>query len=199
MFPLFESIKLLDGSFFHLDLHQERMDESLLQIFGHKNIHNLQSIVQNQKFPQKGLFKYRLAYGLEKFKIEIIPYQSKKIKTLRIVSCDDINYELKFSDRKKFNFLLKKNSDVDEILILKNGLLSDSSYSNIVLWNGEEWQTPRKPLLKGIQRKFLLSQNKIKVAEIGVSELDKYEKIGLINAMMDFEDMSVIEVENIQY
>ena len=39
----------------------------------------------------------------------------------------------------------------DEILITRNGLLTDTSIANIALFNGKEWHTPKHPLLKGVQ------------------------------------------------
>jgi 4-amino-4-deoxychorismate lyase len=199
MFPLFESIKIKDGEIFHLDLHQKRMDESYYQFYEKANIHHLQEILTSHKIFNKGLFKCRVSYGRDKTKIEIDAYQRKEIKSLRIVKCDELNYELKFTDRKIFNRLKDQNSDVDEIIILKNGFISDTSFSNLIFWNGKEWHTPSRPLLKGVQRKFFLTRNMINEVEIGVSDLGKYEKIGLINAMMDFDDMPIIDIKQIQF
>ena len=199
MFPLFESIKIKDGKIFHLDLHQERMDESYHQYYGKTNIHQLEKIIHTQGIPKEGTFKCRLSYHRDECKIEMDSYLKKDIKSLRIVKCDELDYELKFTDRKKFNHLKDQNLDVDEILILKNDFLTDSSYSNIIFWNGIEWHTPSTPLLKGIQRKYLLSRNLINEREISVSDLGKYKKIGLINAMMDFEEMPIIDIKQIQF
>ena len=33
----------------------------------------------------------------------------------------------------------------DEILITRNGLLTDTSIANIALFNGKEWHTPKHP------------------------------------------------------
>ncbi len=195
---LFESIKIKDGIPFHLDLHQKRMDRSVRNFFGVGNKIQILDVLNQQALPKKGLFKCRIVYGKEINEILILPYKQKKIKSLRIVKCDEIEYEYKYADRQLLNKLLLENSDVDEIIIVKNGLITDTSYSNLVFWNGYEWHTPSSALLKGIQREFLIAENMIKPIEIRLSDLRKYQKVGLINAMMDMDEMPIIEIDKIQ-
>lgn len=199
MCQLFESIKIKDGRAFHVDLHQNRMDRSVNGIFKTANSINITSVLYHEDLPQKGLFKCRIVYDEVVRSIEFIPYKQKNIQSLEIVKADDLEYDFKFVDRKKFNDLIVENSGVDEIIILKNGNITDSSYSNLVFWNGAAWHTPDKPLFKGIQREFLISQNIIKEVEIRLSDLKKYKKVGLINAMMDFEDMPVVEMAKVDF
>lgn len=197
MCQLFESIKIKDGKAFHVDLHQNRMDRSIREIFGVSNKLNISSILKEQQIPQQGLFKCRIVYDKELIAVEILPYTKKKINTLRIVRCDELEYQHKYSNREVLNSLVKQNSDVDEIIILKNELITDSTYSNLVFWNGAQWHTPEKPLLKGIQREFLISEKKISSTEIRIQDLKNYTKVGLINAMMNLEEMPVIEISKI--
>jgi 4-amino-4-deoxychorismate lyase len=198
MCQLFESIKIKDGIVFHLDLHQQRMDCSVKAVFGIENNIKISEILSDKKIPSKGLFKCRLSYNEEIQDFQILPYQQKMINSLKLVKCDEIKYNYKYSNRDKLNELLVENKDADEIIIVKNGFITDSSYSNLVFWNGETWHTPSTPLLKGIQREYLISQNKIKAVEIRVQDLEKYQKVGLINDMMDLEDMPIIETKNIK-
>lgn len=197
MCQLFESIKIKDGKAFHVELHQKRMDRSVKEIFKTINSINLAGVLKAQEIPQCGLFKCRIVYDEILRSVEFVPYTQKSIRTLGLVNADDLEYDFKFSDRKRFNDLISENLNVDEIFILKNGFVTDSSYTNLVFWNGEEWHTPDRPLLKGIQREYLLSQKVIKEIEIRSTDLKKYQKVGLINAMMDFEDMPVIAIENV--
>lgn len=194
MCPLFESIKIKDGKAFHLNLHQQRMDRSVKQVLGIKNKIKILEILSQRNIPPSGLFKCRISYTDKIIDFKILPYQQKFIKTLKLVECNDIQYPLKFSDREYLNDLLDRKGDADEIIIVKNDLITDSSYSNLVLWNGEDWHTPSTPLLQGTKREYLISKNKIKVVKIGVKDLKKYQKVGLINAMMDLEDMPVIDI-----
>ena len=198
MCQLFESIKVKDGKAFHVDLHQNRMNRSVKEIFKIVNSINIANSLNDTKLPQKGLFKCRIVYDEVLRSIEFVPYKQKSIHSLSLVKADDLEYNFKYSDRKKLNELIVQNSGVDEIIILKNGFITDSSYSNLVFWNGEEWYTSDRPLFKGIQREFLISQKMIKETEIRLIDLKKYKKVGLINAMMDFEDMPVIDTEMVR-
>jgi len=199
MCQLFESLKIKDGKAFHVDLHQNRMDRSVKEIFKTVNSINIASTLNDIKIPQKGLFKCRIVYDEVLRSIEFVPYIQKSIHSLGLVEADDLDYDLKFVDRKKLIELIVENSNVDEIIILKNGFITDSSFSNLVFWDGEEWHTPDKPLFKGIQREFLLSQNMIKEAEIRLTDLKKYNKVGLINAMMDFESIPIVEMAKVDF
>ena len=192
-----ESIKIKDGQARHLDLHQDRMDRSIAEIYRTPNRLKISKILKNYEIPASGLYKGRIVYDLEVRDFQIIAYQPKKIKSVRAVDGDHIEYSYKYENREVFKKLLDRNSDVDEIIIIKKGLISDSSYSNLVFWDGHHWITPSSPLLQGVQREYLLAEKKIISRKIRLSDLAKYERIGFINAMMDLNDMPVIGMEKL--
>ena len=76
--------------------------------------------------------------------------------------------------------------------------ITDSFTANPVFFDGGHWWTPDTPLLPGTQRELLISEGKISVCRITPTDLSKYEKVGLINALQDMNDMPVISVENIK-
>ena len=63
-------------------------------------------------------------------------------------------------------FLIRQ--DKDDILIVKNGLLTDTSIANIALYDGNDWYTPLHPLLKGTKRAELLDKGVLKEKEIKI-------------------------------
>ncbi len=83
-----------------------------------------------------------------------------------------------------------------DILIVKNGLITDTSYSNIILYDGKEWFAPKSFILNGVKRQFLLNTGKIKEIKIALEDLKNFEKISLINAMLEPQDIE-IGIENI--
>ena len=85
----------------------------------------------------------------------------------------------------------------EKIVIVKQGFITDTSYANIVFFDGHKWFTPVSPLLKGTKRTFLLDKKIIEETEIRIDDLEKFKKARLINAMIDFEDKVEILVENI--
>ena len=60
-----------------------------------------------------------------------------------------------------------------EIIIIKNGLVIDTSFTNIAIHKDGKWLTPKHPLLLGTKRAALLEQGIIQEADITVDDLMK--------------------------
>ena len=174
---LLETIKCHDGKVFHLPYHQNRVNISR-QKLGFSSLLEL-SISP----PKKGLFRCRITYGEEIKSIDFIPYIPKEVNSFKLVF-SELSYDLKYEERKAINELMSE--EADEIIIIKNELVTDCSIANLCFFNGEEWLTPKTPLLKGTTRARLLDEKKIKLADIHYTEVQKFEKIAMINAMIDF-------------
>ena len=110
---------------------------------------------------------------------------------------DEINYSHKYHNRNHLENLFSQKGDCGDILIVKNGLITDTSFANILFYNGKEWLTPANPLLKGTQRKFLLETEKVSTADIRPSDLKYFKRARLVNAMMRFEDETGVNLSNI--
>ena len=119
--------------------------------------------------------------------IEFVPYQARVIRSLRIVEHDRISYEFKYSDRKAIDRLFELRKNCDDILIVKRGMVTDSSFANIVFKRDKKWYTPWAPLLKGTMRSKLLERNIIQEDEIRLKDIYNFETFKLINAMLEFE------------
>ena len=195
---LIESIKLLDGQFHNLFYHEQRMNRALKMLCGVQDNFDLEEFLNQFERPQQGLYKCRLEYDDRSKEIEFVPYQPKSINTLRVVEHDRISYEFKFKDRKLINRLYELRKDCDDILIVKRGFVTDSSFSNIVFKRGKRWLTPWSALLKGTMRTKLLERNLIHQEEIRVEDISSFESFKLINAMLEF-DAPEIEVSNIVF
>lgn len=193
-----ESIKIINGEAKLLDLHQKRMHQSVLTKFNLK-APDLRLILNTVEIPSNGIFKCRIIYDSIIRKLEFIPYKKREIESLKVVIDNDINYVFKFENRDKLNKLFSKRKNCDDIIIVKNNQITDSSYSNLVFFDGINWLTPVNPLLNGIQRQFLLSKKLIFETKITVKNIKYYQKIGLINAMLDLESMPVISIENVKF
>jgi 4-amino-4-deoxychorismate lyase len=146
---------------------------------------------------EKTIFKCRITYAKHIEKIEFLPYQIPTISSLKLVMNDEIDYSYKFSDRSQLNRLYKKRGNCDDILIVKQGFITDTSYANVLFYNGKEWLTPTHPLLRGTQRASLLERDRIRVADIRPEDLKHFEKARIINAMIRFEDELDINILNI--
>ena len=192
---LLETIRLENGEYSNLDLHQERMSVALRQLFNCSNkislLHYLDEIEIKNKVD---LQKCRIVYDSEIRKVEFTLYEMPKIESLKLIVCDNIDYRYKYVDRSKINELYSQKESADDIIIINNGFVTDSSYANLLFYDGNNWLTPSKPLLKGTQLASLLRSKKIILADIVPSDLVNFEKIRLINAMLRFEDKVDINV-----
>ena len=194
---LIETIKCLDGKLINLPFHQKRFDHARQECFGSGDSIDLEEVLQVPEETKTGLFKCRVLYSDKIEKIEFHSYTYRQVKSLKLVEDNKIDYHLKFADRKQLSFLFEQRGNCDDILIVKNGCITDSYTANPIFWDGHIWWTPDTPLLPGTQRARLLEEGKIKVCRITREDLTKYSKIGLINAMQDLETMPVIQMERV--
>ena len=84
------------------------------------------------------------------------------------------------------NLFLKKE-DCDEIIIIKNSIVTDTSIANIAIFDGNIWLTSKNCLLKGTTRNRLLEDKFLVEKDITINMLKKASKIALMNAMIDFD------------
>lgn len=194
MSQFLETIKLLDGEFYNLEYHQQRLSNTC----SHFNLMDfkLDRVLKDQAIPRKGLYKCRIIYGADGAKFECIPYHAKSVKSLKLVESDSINYQYKWEDRREMNHLFNLKGNADDVIIVKNGFVTDASYANLLFWDGKNWFTPEQPLLKGTQREFLIKNELIKQSTISITDLRKFEKVKLINSMLGMQGPE-ISVSNI--
>ena len=107
------------------------------------------------------------------------------------MQANTIDYTYKSAGREPLNCLFALRGACDDILIVKQGLLTDTSIANIALWDGCEWHTPAQPLLAGTQRRHLLDSGQIKETDIPVASLGNYRHIRLFNALIPFGEVEL--------
>ncbi len=191
-----EAIKLNDGIFYNLPLHIARINRTT-QNFYNREI-DLSALFHNiPDIYKKGLYKFRIVYSTKIISVEYIPYTFRTIKSIGIVKDDTIDYSFKYADRNQINALLAA-SGYDEIIIVKNGLVTDASSSNLVFENEEGLFTPSTYLLKGTKRDYLLEKGIIKEKRISLKDISLYSNVYLINAMIDLDDKLYFPIENIE-
>lgn len=190
MFPVFETIKVYQGNIHNLELHSQRMLVTAKSLWN-ASIKLKHLTTDILALHNGNLQKCQIKYNQVNTEINLVDYTPRTITKLLLHKDDQIDYHFKFTDRQKLLGPLKdRRPDVD-VLFVKNGLLSDSSFSNIALWNGREWHTPSFPLLYGTKRRFYLSQEKIIGKDIKAIDLKQYQYVSLINAMLDLNDLII--------
>jgi len=195
MYPLVESIKAENGQFFLLDYHQERLELTFRALFQRSCPWQLKDTLPEP--PSKGMFKTRFLYNDSAYTVEVLPYTSKEIKSLKLVDIGEYTYAHKWIDRSEIDTAFAQRGNCDDILMVKNGLLTDASYANIVLFDGTDWFTPDIPLFKGVQRAFLLEHKTIQTASISSNDLTNFKGFQLINAMNPLDPKRFVSVKGI--
>ncbi|MDD2790778.1 MAG: aminotransferase class IV family protein [Sulfurimonas sp.] len=185
----FETIKIVDGQIFSLEYHQRRY-ESVLKSFGLTAFEDLRAYICA---PSKGFFRCKLVYDADSIEVAYYPYEKRAIQRLKLVVDDAIVYSFKSTDRTQLDALFAKRSECDDVLIVRNGLVSDTSIANIAFESEGIWYTPKKPLLEGTTRARLLDEGKLFARDIAVEDLKNYSGIALMNAMIEFD---IITQEN---
>ncbi len=191
-----ESIQLKDGDFKRLIFHQARIDYVFEKFFsGHPSIH-LASLFNEIVYPSVGLIKCRIIFDKDYHEVDFQQYKIREIRSLKIVETDMESMPYKSENRKKLIDAFEKRGNCDDVLLVKNGLLTDTSYTNVALYDGTNWMTPRKPLIYGVNRAELLEKNIILEKDILLNELGNYKKIRLFNAMIEFGEIE-LEMDSI--
>lgn len=186
---LFETIKAINKKLTNVSFHNERMNRSRFELLGLKNDLNLAELVEIPTDITNDVYKCKVIYADTIKDVEFRKYTPRKIEKLHLIENDEIDYSYKYLDRKMIDDLIKENckDESEDILIIKNGRVTDTSYSNVVLFDGKEWHTPKFPLLKGTKRAKLLYDKRINEKDIMIYELKQYKEIILINAMLEFD------------
>lgn len=180
-----ETIKVIDGKVNNLSYHQQRVFRTIGKMI-------------DLPLPQlpddtKGIMKHRIVYDSMGKIVDVStsPYTMRAIRSLHIVFDDVIDYASKYEDRSLLNNLFSMRGDADDILIIKDGYVSDTSYCNIVFENKTGLFTPYTPLLLGTKRQILLDKGIIMSRSIKLENISDYDSIYLINSMIELGELKI--------
>jgi 4-amino-4-deoxychorismate lyase len=198
MSRLVETIKIENGILQNISFHNERMIRSLFDIYNIKSVMLLEKLIIIPEDLKEGIFKCRVEYDRDIRKVEFLPYKIKIINSLKLVVDNSIDYAYKFLDRKRIEELSSSCEQNEDILIIKNRMITDSSYANVIFREQSgDWVTPSSYLLPGTQRASLLKRGIIHEDIITYKDLRKYSEVRLINAMMGIKDTEGIPISNL--
>lgn len=194
---LFESIQIKSGIPQKLDYHNERMNRSRNELFCLLEELYLEDYIQVPHEFSEGIVKCRVEYGENIEKIEFEKYQYRQHNSFYLVN-SNIHYHHKFSNRKSLNQLKSSFPSSSEIIIIQDGFITDTSYSNLIFKDLKgEWFTPESYLLRGTQREFLLDEGLISERSISVNELKYFTHFMMINALLDYDENRAVSIHKI--
>jgi len=183
---LIETISIVDGEVLYLSYHQERLNISQKALFDSFSPIDLSKIIKPPSNNKQ--LKCRVIYADNLVDIDYLIYHPRVIKSLKLIE-SDIDYSFKYSSREELDRLYAKKEDADDILIVKNDLITDTSIANIAFWDGYSWITPKTPLLRGTTRERLIRCGWLKQKDIRVDEIKKFKLFALMNAMIGFKSI----------
>lgn len=177
----FETIKCEDFGVFNLEYHQKRVIKTIAKDL------NLQEYINPIS---DELLRCKLIYNQDEvLSVEYFPYIKKDIKSFKIVFDDKIDYSKKYLNRENLDRYLLKKDSCDEIIFVKNGIVSDTTIANIAIFYDDVWITSKDCLLEGTTRARLIKEGFLKVENISLQMLENAKKLALMNAMIGFDEI----------
>ena len=186
-----EVICINNGEPMHLTYHLNRMKKTIHDIY-QKPMPELQLDIPNEA--RKGKYKCRIEYTDTIHSITFSPYQQKLRKSVALAFDDNICYKYKSVDRRNLARLVQQ-AQTDDVIIVRNGMITDASYCNLVFedYAGHLF-TPSDALLRGTCRQRLIDNGIVTERPICVNELHHYKNVYFINAMMDLEEAQKLPI-----
>ena len=199
MEPLFiETICCRDGRIEAAEWHERRIRETLREQFGKEPFAFSCSDLYVPHRMRQGKVKCRIVYGETIRQVDFALYEPQKVESLRLVTApDDLDYHLKYADRQALNDLVSHKGTCDQVLLLQHGMITDTGYTNVVLFDGQNWVTPHTTLLNGTRRRRLLAEHRIVERRITPDDLGAYQRLYLINALIGLEDEMWLPIRQI--
>ncbi len=203
---LLETIRYEAGELQLLVRHQARMIRSLkalapsspmLDFLEKRGLVNLlQESFDFASLEEEKVYKLRLVYDKEGIDlVEALVYKPLAFNGFYIKEISpEFDYQHKYLDRTCFDELMEdtRAKEGQVPIFVREGLLTDTHFSNIVLQIKGELYTPEKPLLKGVMREELLARGQVKVKALSPYDLEVCEKLCLLNAMLPLGRMTLL-------
>lgn len=184
-----ETICIRDGIPRHPEWHQLRIDMTFQLCIPEATPFSLAEVLTQYIFPP-GLLKCTITYGAEIIEVVYTPYVRKKINALKPVNIPGgYQYHFKYADRTIINHLLELKVAADDILMMRDGWILDTSIANIAFRKKDRWYTPAFPLLAGTTWKRLVMEGVLIPKPIHHSDLKDFDGFKVFNAMNDWEDV----------
>ena len=183
MAQLLETLKIVNGIAPFVEFHNRRLNDARQILFNAQDQIDLKKVIQAPA--STGIYRCRIIYSETIEAVEYLPHQNRNFQTFKIVEDDNIDYQFKYLNRDNINRLFTHKGPADDILIIKNGLVTDTSIANVAFWQ-DRWLTPSAPLLKGTTRARLLTEKQLFEADIRLEELNQFPKMAIMNAVIGF-------------
>jgi len=178
-----ETVCVKRGHPLRLAWHQRRFDQTRQAHFDNPSPVSLRDLLQPPA--DAPLLRARVLYDADTATVTYHPYIPRPLRRLRLVHADP-DYRYKYADRSALDALFAKRAEADDVLIVRDGLLTDTTVANIAFYRDGRWFTPQTPLLPGTVRARLLASGFLTPMDITPKALPRFRYFALMNAMIGF-------------
>lgn len=205
-----ETICFENGAFARVPYHARRMNRTRREVLGIETPLCLEEVLDAEAAdaviasatlpegsqglslpPRTARVKCRVEYAAGILAVSYAFYRPRPVSSLRLVEAGSFDYRYKYADRLALQRLFDRRQEADDILLTRDGELTDTSICNIALFDGTAWHTPRRPLLAGTRREALLDAGLLLPRCIRREDLPRYTRIRLFNALLDFGEIDL--------
>jgi len=187
-----ETLLIKNGKIQNLEYHFERIKRTF-NYFKFKTAIYEELKSKTKNINEKNL-RMRITYNNKKIiKTEFFPLTKREFKKFKIININ-CNYSFKYKNRQNFQKLYFQYQNIDEFILVKNNLVTDTTISNLAFFTGSEWLTPKYPLLKGTKRQELLNKGFLKEENIHIYDLPYFKKMAMINAILGFNKITEYDI-----
>lgn len=182
-----ETILAEKGIVYPLEYHQERVDRTLRDWDATLRL-DLREALESVAVPPFEKSKIRVEYGVGGLEcIQVSEYRMKNIQSIGLTAIGEREYRYKYADR-EWIYSLVGDSGCDEVVMVKDGFVTDASIANLAFYDGRQWITPDTPLLSGTRRRYLLDAGVLHEAPVRIEDIRRFTKIRLVNAMIPWDE-----------
>ena len=188
---LLETIRIEEGKPLHLSYHQARFERTLRH-FGITSHTTLSSVIVPPD--ATATYRCRILYDTRIRSVEYLPYMPRPMHRFKLVEAD-VDYNFKYADRSTFDELRQRFIGYDDLILVRNGMITDTTIANLAFFDGKRWLTPTQPLLSGTTRARLIDRGEIEPEPVTVDALSSFRGMALMNAMVGFKVIDPITID----
>lgn len=180
-----ETLLAVDGRCRWVSWHQARLQRTCRSL-GFSVDYDLQDLLSP---PDAGTYRCRVLYDARSCSVEYLPYVRRQVESLKLIEANGIAYRYKSTEREALDGLFSRRGEADDVLIVRNGYVTDTTIANTAFFINGKWLTPERPLLEGTVRARLLHQGFLQAADMTVQDAARAEKVAVMNALSGFVEV----------
>lgn len=187
---LFETCLVVDGEVKNRRDHDARVACSSRELWNQSI--QLPWDVLEAEIPKEGQIRLRVEYNADGVaRVDSRPYFESEMTLVRLFETFLI-YNHKFADRNDLEAIYKHRGAAHDVLMVIDGLVTDTTMANVAIFDGTHWLTPRKPLLLGTCRARMIRQGLLKETDITEADIREAQSVVIMNALRGVQPVRVI-------